>query len=120
MGTCKHGKLIKPIWFGAVILLPAMLLFSCSPVTPTPADEQILQAVVASNEAEIKPLEFIYEELQVPHRLPGRAHAVLWVADKSVQRNFIVMYDENTKNFLVESHITLILGEDGVYREEPQ
>jgi hypothetical protein len=62
--------------------------------------------------------KLVYEEMQVPYRFPGRAGAVIWVEDKNIQRNFIVVYDRKAKTFYVESFVTLRLGEDGVYRNE--
>ena len=102
----------------AAVLLTAPLLYSCTLLPPTPTDEQILQAVTASNNAQTEPLELIYEEMQVPQRSPGRAGAVIWVEDKSIQRNFTIAYDRKAKTFYVESFITLRLGEDGIYRNE--
>lgn len=100
-----------------LLLSSCMLLSACALLPPTPTDEQILPAIAASNEAEAEPLALVYEEMQVPHRLPGRAHAVLWVPDQSMQRNFTVVYDKKEKSFYVESYITLVSGEDGIFRE---
>lgn len=102
----------------AAVLLTALLLSACTLFPPTPTAEQILQVVAESNKAQTEPLELIYEEMQVPHRSPGRAGAVVWVEDKSIQRNFTIAYDRKAKTFYVESFITLRLGEDGVYRNE--
>ena len=113
----KLGRM-KNILFVAILLLTALPLSSCALLLPSPTDEQVLQAVAVSNEAESEPLELVYEEMQVPHRYPGRASAVIWVPDKSVQRNFTIAYDKKAKTFHVESFITLWLGEDGVYRNE--
>lgn len=99
------------------LLVMALLLSSCMLFPPAPTNEQILQAVVASNEMEAEPLELIWEEMQVPQRSRGRAAAVLWVKDKSIQRNFTLAYDKEEKSFYVEDYITLELGEDGVYRD---
>jgi hypothetical protein len=41
----------------AAVLLNALLLCSCKLLAPTPTDEQILQAVTASNNAQTEPLE---------------------------------------------------------------
>ncbi len=101
------------------LLLPVFFISSCATFPPIPSDEQILQAVVASNQAETEPLSLVYEGMEVPHRYRGRAHALLWVPDESIQRNFTVVYDRESKSFQVEGYITLICGEDGVYREEP-
>ena len=46
------------------VLLTAPLLYSCMLLPPTPTDEQILQAVTASNNTQTEPLELIYEEMQ--------------------------------------------------------
>jgi hypothetical protein len=102
----------------AAAFLTALPLCSCAFFPSTPTDGQILQAVAESNETQTKPLELVYEEMQVPHRSPGRASAVIWVEDKSIQRNFAVVYDKKAKTFYVENFITLRLGEDGVYRNE--
>ncbi len=109
---------MKWIRFIAVIPLTAMLLSACALLPPVPTNEQILQAVTASNEAEAEPLELVYDEMEVPQRSPGRAAVVLWVPDKSIQRNFIVAYDKKEKTFYIKSYITLVRNEDGVYRDE--
>lgn len=99
-----------------VLLLTALLLAAAVSCSPAPTNEQILEAVEASNEAEAEPLDLVYEEMEVPHRYSGKAHAIFWVPDKSVQRNFTIVYDRKAGVFYVESYITLLLGEDGVYR----
>lgn len=109
---------MKTIRFIAITLSAALLLSSCALFLPTPDNEQITLAVTASNQAQTEPLELVYGEMQVPHRSPGRAAAVIWVEDKSIQRNFTVVYDRTVKTFYVESFITLRLGEDGAYRNE--
>ncbi|MDD4796161.1 MAG: hypothetical protein PHO66_00130 [Eubacteriales bacterium] len=101
-------------------LLMALLLCSCAPLAPTPGNKQIFEAITASNNAQAEPLELAYEEMQVPHRSPGRAHAVIWTPDKSIQRNFIVGYDKKTDTFYVESYMTLVRAEDGCYRKEQE
>lgn len=99
-------------------LSAALLLSACALFPPTPSNEQILEAITASNNAQEEPLELVYEEMQVPHRYSGKAGAVLWVEDRNLQRNFTVVYDRKAKTFYVESFFTLRLGEDGVYRNE--
>lgn len=101
----------------AAVLLTAPLLYSCTLLPPTPTDEQILQAVTASNNAQTEPLELVYEKMEIPHRYSGKAGAVLWVPDKSIQRNYLIAYDKKTKTFYVISFTTRQLGEDGSYRE---
>lgn len=103
--------------FLAVILLMVLLLAVSLSCSPSPTNEQILEAVRASNEAEPEPLDLLYEDMEVPHRYSGKAHAVLWVPDGSIQRNFTLIYDRKSRSFHVESYITLVLGEDGVYRD---
>ncbi len=66
---------MKWIRFIAVIPLTAMLLSACALLPPVPTNEQILQAVTASNEAEAEPLELVYDEMEVPQRSPGRARS---------------------------------------------
>lgn len=109
---------MKSVWFIAAVPLTALLLSSCALLPPTPTNEQILQAVTASNGMEAQPLELVCEEMQVPQRSSGRALAVLWVPDKSIQRNFIVAYDKKENAFYVKSYITLVRGEDGTYRKD--
>jgi len=112
-------KPVKPLVLGflfAAVLLAVLLSGSCALFSPTPDNDQIAQAVRVSNQAQEEPLELIYEEMQVPHRYPGRASAVIWVADKSLQRNYMIAYDRRARAFYVKGFITLRLGEDGVYR----
>ncbi len=112
IGRIKFGRLI------IAVLLTALSLCSCGLLAPTPSNERILEAITASNNAQEEPLELVYEEMQVPHRSPGKASAVIWMEDKSIQRNFTIAYNRKTKTFYVKSFITLSLGEDGVYRNE--
>lgn len=109
---------MKTIRLIAITLSTALLLSACGLFPPTPSNEQIIEAITASNNAQEEPLELVYEEMQVPHRYSGKAGAVLWVADKSIQRNYLIAYDKKTKTFYVISFTTLRLGEDGVYRNE--
>ena len=108
---------MKSIRIIAFVMLVGLLLSSCALFPPKPTNEQIIEAVKASNMAEAEPLELVFDEMEVPQRSHGRAAAILWVADKSIQRNFTVRYDKQEKTFFVESYITLLRGEDGVYRQ---
>lgn len=109
----KYAGLMMAALF--IMLSP---LLSCSPLQPEPTREQILEAVMKFNGEQAEPLELVYEEMEIPHRYPGNAGAVLWVPDKSVQGNYRVMYDRREKAFYVKSCTRLILNEDGVYRNE--
>jgi len=102
----------------AAALLTVLLIFSCAPFSPTPDNEQILEAITSSNNIQTEPLELVYKEMQVPNRFPGKASAVIWTGDKSIQRNYIIAYDRKAKSFYVEDFITLWLGKDGVYRKK--
>ncbi len=104
---------MKSIRFVAFVMIMVVFLSSCDLLPPKPTDEQIIKAVKVSNEAKTEPLELVFDEMEVPQRSPGRAAAILWIADKSIQRNFTVKYDRGVKTFYVESYITLLLGEDG-------
>ena len=108
---------MKIMRFIVFMFMTILLLSSCSLLPPEPTNAQILEAVKVANEAEAEPLELVFDEMEVPHRLHGKASAVLWVSDKSIQRNFTVKYDEEEKSFYIESYITLLRGEDGVYRQ---
>ena len=108
---------MKIMRFIVFMFMTILLLSSCSLLPPEPTNAQILEAVKVANEAEAEPLELVFDEMEVPHRLHGKASAVLGVSDKSIQRNFTVKYDEEEKSFYIESYITLLRGEDGVYRQ---
>ena len=108
---------MKTIRVIAITLSAALLLSACGLFPPTPSNEQITQAITASNNAQEEPLELVYEEMEIPHRYSGKAGAVLWVPDKSIQRNYLIAYDKKTKTFYVTSFTTSLRGEDGVYRE---
>ena len=109
---------MRAVWVTAVALLAALMLSACALLPPTPSNEQIVEAIQISNDSQEVPLELVYEEMQVPHRYPGKANAVVWVADESIQRNFLIAYNKESMVFYVESFTTLVLGEDGSYREE--
>ncbi len=121
--TCKKGKgralrsYTVIVSMAAVILVPVLFLSSCGLLLPTPTNEQIMEAVKTFNESGEEPLDLDYGEMKVPQRLPGKALAILWVPDKSIQRNFSVVYDRGEQIFHVESYSTQMLGEDGVYRD---
>lgn len=108
---------MKAVRYIAFTFLIVLLFSSCALLPPKPTNEQILQVIVTFNESESEPLELVFDELEVPQRSPGRAGAILWVVDKSVQRNFTIKYDKGKKTFYVESYITLVRGEDGTYRK---
>jgi hypothetical protein len=99
------------------VLLGALSLSLCALLPPTPSNEEILRAITSSNGREAEPLDLAYEKMQVPHRYPGKAGAVLWVPDMSIQRNFRIAYDRKAKAFYVAGYETLKLGEDGSYRK---
>lgn len=109
---------MKTIRFILITLSAALLLSSCGLIPPTPTNEQIIEAITASNNAQEEPLELVYEEMEIPQRFSGKAGAVIWVADKSIQRNYRISYNRKTKAFYVESFTTSLRGEDGVYRKE--
>ena len=108
---------MKTIRLIAITLSAALLLSACALFPPVPSNEQITQAITASNNAQEEPLELVYEEMEIPHRYSGKAGAVIWVEDKSIQRNYLIAYDKKTKTFYVASFSTSLRGEDGVYRE---
>ncbi len=110
----------RAIRIAAAALLAALVLCSCEAFPPTPSNQQILEAIVASNNAQAEPLELVFEEMEVPQRFFGGAGAVLWVADESIQRNYRIAYDAETQTFYVESYTTLWLGEDRVYRRRDE
>ncbi len=101
----------------AALLVMTLVLASCGLLPPTPGNDEILEAIRLSNMAQPEPLELVYEEMQVPMRSPGRAGAVLWNEDHSIQRNYIIKYDRKTAAFHVVSFETRRLGEDGAYRK---
>lgn len=105
---------MKPLWIIAVLLLTALLLFSCA-LPPAPTDAQILRAIKA-HEEEAEPPHLVYEEMEVSIRVSGRAGAVLWVPDKSIQRNYMIAYDRKEKAFYVSEYSTSVRMEDGSYR----
>lgn len=111
-------KFKKIFFFIMIFPIMMMLLSSCQLFSPTPTNEEILEVIIRSNKMEEEPLDLVWEDMEVPQRLPGQAGAVLWVPDKSIQRNFRVLYDKKEKGFFVESYMTLILGEDGSYRKK--
>ncbi len=97
--------------------LAALILCACGLLAPAPNNEQIEAAISAFNTAQGETLEWVYGDMEVPHRSSGRAHAVIWVEDKSIQRNVVIAYDKGARCFYVESFSTLQLGEDGSYRQ---
>ena len=105
------------MWVTVVLTIVSLFVAGCNLITPTPTDEQVIQAVVAFNEAWEEPLMLVHEESQIPHQYPGKAGAVAWVEDKSIQINYLIAYDRSTKTFYVSSYSMYHLDEDGVYRE---
>lgn len=101
----------------AFLIVLSLAVTSCSLMPPTPNDDQIMQAVTAFNDASEAPLPLLYKEIQVPHRYPGKAAAVVWVEDQSIQMNYVIAYNEPTQTFYVSGFSLYLLGEDGVYRQ---
>ena len=101
----------------AFLIVLSLALASCGLIPPTPTDDQIMQAVTAFNDAREAPLPLNYEEMQVPHRYPGKAGAVVWVEDQSIQMNYEIAYNKPMQTFYVSGYSLYLLGEDGVYRQ---
>jgi hypothetical protein len=101
----------------AVVLLAALSLSLCALLPPTPSNQEIFHAIISSNDQEADPLDLAYEKMKVPHRYPGKAGAVLWAPNMSIQRNYRIAYDRKARAFYVQGYETLKLGEDGLYRK---
>ncbi len=103
----------------AILLLMSFLLFSLSAckMAPKPTNEEILEAVRISNERDPSPLDLDYTDMEVPNRGYGSARAILWIPDKSIQRNFTIRWDEDTGTFQVADYITLEKRDDNSYYE---
>lgn len=82
----------------ALVFLFAIFLIGCA---PTPNDEQIRAAILASLEDEKKSPELAFEEMEVPIRFTGKAGAVLQSKDKKIQRNYWIEYDAKLRTFVV-------------------
>lgn len=105
-------KRTRIIFFAVGIILISLLVSFCAMIPPTPTDDQILEAIIESNEGEDQPLDFNYEEIAVPMRYPGKAGVVLYVRDNTIQRNFMVLYDKKEKNFYAVVDMTKNLEND--------
>ncbi len=109
------NKIFKIILIVALLLITSTICFIiCQP--PRPNDSQIIEAIRVSSEMERSSLDLDYGGLIVAHRYPGKANAVLWTRDESIQRNYSILYDKKLKSFYVNSFTTSVKGEDGVYR----
>lgn len=54
---------------------------------------------------------FAFDDIQVPMRKAGKAWAVIWNEDKSVQRNYVIEYDKKDKAFKVVSYTECVFDE---------
>ncbi len=54
------------MWVTVVLTIVSLFVAGCNLITPTPTDEQVIQAVMAFNEAWEEPLMLVYEESQIP------------------------------------------------------
>ncbi len=104
------------ITLAVIVLFAAVFLILRAVLPPTPTDEEIRAAIIASNDSAVEPLDLVYDEMVVPHRFAGRAGAVIWVPDRIIQRNYSIAYDRGSKAFYVQSFTTSRMGEDGTYR----
>lgn len=57
--------------------------------------------------------------MKVPVRTAGKANAVVWTADKTLQRNYVIAYDSSERAFTVTDFSTCVLGDDGTYAPLP-
>jgi len=95
----------------------SLLCTGCSFLLPTPSNEEIRVAIERYMEKNPDTESWMYEEMQVPTRWPGKAQAILWTEDYSVQKNFLLLYEDDA--FVVSTVETLLLSEDGTYRSAP-
>lgn len=95
----------------------SLLCTGCSLLLPTPSNEEIRVAIERYMEKNPDTESWMYEEMQVPTRWPGKAQAILWTEDYSVQKNFLLLYEDDA--FVVSTVETLLLSEDGTYRSAP-
>lgn len=95
----------------------SLLCTGCSLLLPTPSNEEIRVAIERYMEKNPDTESWMYEEMQVPTRWPGKAQAILWTEDYSVQKNFLLLYEDEA--FVVSTVETLLLSEDGTYRSAP-
>ena len=95
----------------------SLLWTGCSLLLPTPSNEEIRAAIERYMEKNPDTESWMYEEMQVPTRWPGKAQAILWTEDYSVQKNFLLLYEDDA--FVVSTVETLLLSENGTYRSAP-
>ncbi len=110
----KKQHVFKSLSCLALLIGLSVILSACT-LAPKPSNDEIKQAIVISNAAEVKPLELDYNDMEVPQRGYGKAKAVLWIPDKSIQRNYSIAWDAETKQFYVLDYITLERNEDKSY-----
>lgn len=88
------------------------LLTSCS---GKPEDSEIKEAIMeslrleAESESDVPVL--VPNDMQIPMRKAGKAWAVIWNEDKSVQRNYVIEYDKKDKAFKVVSYTESVFDE---------
>ena len=108
----KKGKLLA--------LAIACLLFAhLSGCAPTPDNAQIEAAIRASLAAEASPPDLVFAYMEVPMRAAGKAGAVLWTKDETIQRNYMLAYDGDARAFVVSSFTSNRLSESGTYSPVP-
>lgn len=110
----KHTKTSRRGLLMTVVLLTIMLsiLVGCA---PTPDTTQIESAIRISLAAEKEPPALVFEDMQVPKRFSGKADAVLWAEDKTIQRNYSLTYDKKQHAFQVSDYTTSRREADGSY-----
>lgn len=107
---------LKKLIYAIAFLLLSCIAFGCA---PTPDNAQIEAAIRASIAAEESPPTLIFAEMQIPMRSAGKASAVLWTEDKTIQRNYALAYDTKARAFTVSSCSTSRLSKEGTYYPVP-
>ena len=107
----------KRLWLVILFMGLSLLWTGCSLLLPTPSNEEIRVAIEKYMEKNPDTESWMYEEIQVPTRWPGKAQALLWTEDYSVQKNFLLLYEDGA--FVVDTVETLVRSEDGTYRSAP-
>ncbi len=112
---------MKDTYVKKLICAISFLLFSCLAFgcAPMPNNGEIEAAIRMSLAAEASPPALVFADMEVPMRSAGKAGAVLWTEDKTIQRNYALAYDSKARAFTVSSCSTSRLSKEGTYYPVP-
>lgn len=95
------------------LLMVSSMLISLSACAPKPKNDQIVSAIQQSLTTETTPPNLDFSTLTVTSQKNDQTEVMVFTADKTVRRQYILKYNNEVKDFQVSSFYTSQLTPDG-------